>query len=271
MRKLSERFYEMLIRIDHLVILVRDLEHATEDYETLGFNVMPGGEHADGLTHNALIPFKDGGYLELVAFLDPDDPRDNVWSWRSFADSGVGLVDYCVASDDLARDVEVLRKGGFSVAGPNEGGRRLPDGTEIRWRVARFEQPGRVLPFLIEDLTDRTLRVPGSPATEHPNGATGLADITLAVPDLSTSADTLRVLVEDAAHPPHAEEYPTRFTVGAQTLTLTTPESLVDPVQQRLDAAGPGPFVVALEAGAEGGWLDRRRAHGVGISLASIS
>jgi catechol 2,3-dioxygenase-like lactoylglutathione lyase family enzyme len=72
----------VLNRLDHLVILVRDLDQAVREYEVLGFTVTPGGEHADGLTRNALIPFRDGSYLELVAFLDPEDPRENVWGWR---------------------------------------------------------------------------------------------------------------------------------------------------------------------------------------------
>src|SRR3712207_7444041 len=42
------------------------------------------GEHADGMTRNALVMFADGTHLKLVAFVDPDDERDNVWGWRSF-------------------------------------------------------------------------------------------------------------------------------------------------------------------------------------------
>jgi catechol 2,3-dioxygenase-like lactoylglutathione lyase family enzyme len=55
----------VLTRLDHLVILVRDLDRAVRGYEGLGFAVTPGGEHADGLTRNALIPFRDGSHLEL--------------------------------------------------------------------------------------------------------------------------------------------------------------------------------------------------------------
>jgi hypothetical protein len=33
----------VLTRLDHLVILVRDLEVASADYERLGFTVTPGG------------------------------------------------------------------------------------------------------------------------------------------------------------------------------------------------------------------------------------
>jgi len=64
------------------VILSSHLDRAVSGYEGLGFVVTPGGEHADGLTRNALIPFKDGSYLELVAFVDPERPRDNVWDRR---------------------------------------------------------------------------------------------------------------------------------------------------------------------------------------------
>ena len=79
---------DVLTRLDHLVILVRDLGSTVRDYEGLGFTVTPGGEHVDGLTRNALIPFEDGSYLELVAYLDSHDPRDNVWGWRAFLPSG---------------------------------------------------------------------------------------------------------------------------------------------------------------------------------------
>ena len=110
----------MLTRLDHLVIVVRDLEGAVRGYEGLGFAVTPGGEHADGLTRNALIPFKDGSYLELVAFVDPEDSRDNVWGWRQVLSSGGGLIDYCAASDDLTADVGRLGERYFGVDGPGE-------------------------------------------------------------------------------------------------------------------------------------------------------
>jgi hypothetical protein len=75
---------------DHLVILVEALEAAVAGYEELGFRVSPGGEHADGLTRNALVPFADGTYLELVWFVDPADRRDSAWGWRPFLEKGGG-------------------------------------------------------------------------------------------------------------------------------------------------------------------------------------
>ena len=250
----------MLTRLDHLVVLVRNLDRAIRDYETLGFTVTPGGEHADGLTGNALIPFKDGSYLELVAFLNLDDPRDNVWGWRPFLSSGGGLIDYCVASDGLRADVRRLEDLGFDVEGPTDGGRRLPDGAEIRWRTARIHQDGRVLPFLIEDLTPRSLRVPDGPPAEHPNGAVGISRLEVAVPDAEETARSFTALTGTGSGSGAS------LRLGDCELSMMTPG---DEAQRRLDAAGPGPLTAELAADVPGSTeeLDRQLSHGVSIHL----
>jgi hypothetical protein len=248
----------VLTRLDHLVVLIRDLDRAIRDYENLGFVVAPGGEHADGLTRNALIPFKDGSYLELVAFVDPEDPRDNVWGWRPFLSSGGGLIDYCVASDDLRADARRLEDLRFAVNGPDDGGRRLPDGAEIRWRSARIHQDGRVLPFLIEDLTPRSSRVPAGPPADHPNGATGISRLEIATPDPEGAARTLAALIGAPSKP---------LRLGACALSPVAPEERWE-ARRRIGAAGPGPLAVGLAADVPGGEeLDRRISHGVGIRL----
>ncbi|MBA2534115.1 MAG: VOC family protein [Rubrobacter sp.] len=244
----------MLTRLDHLVVLVRDLELASADYESLGFAVTPGGEHADGLTSNALMPFEDGSYFELVSFLDPDNPKDNVWGWRGFLPHE-GLVDYCAASDDLDSDVSRLESLGFVVDGPDDGGRRLPDGEEIRWRIARIRQEGRLLPFLIEDLTPRELRVPGGPAARHPNGATSVSWLEVSAPDVRQAASSLSALAGIK------NDTDSSVRLGACVLS---------PVSIEMgDAKGPGPSAVEL-VGEEPGVsreLDPVLAHGAGIRL----
>ena len=247
----------MLTRLDHLVILVRDLDRAVRGYEELGFTVTPGGEHADGLTRNALIPFEDGSYFELVAFLDPEDPRDNVWGWRALLPSGGGLIDYCAASDDLRADARRLEERGLGVDGPTDGGRRLPDGTGIRWRVARIRQNGRLLPFLIEDVTPRSVRVPGGPAAEHPNGATGISRLEVAADEAEEAARDLAALIGDRS-----------LRLGACALSPVAPGHDKE-ARERLAAAGPGPLTVGLATGAPGEAkeLDRRLSNGVGIRL----
>lgn len=248
----------MLTRLDHLVILVRDLDLAAADYESLGFVVTPGGEHADGLTRNALIPFDDGSYFELVSFLDPEDARDNVWGWRKFVPHE-GLIDYCAASDDLSSEVRRLESLGFDVNGPDEGGRRLPDGAEIRWRSARIRQEGRLLPFLIEDLTPRTLRVPGGPAASHPNGASGICRLEISAPDARTAAASFGLLIESL------DDTVTSVRLGDCVLSPVERED----EKRSTGTGGVGPLdvdlVVETQVSAQG--LDRHLAHGVGIRL----
>jgi len=120
-RTLAVGCEDILTGLDHLVILLEELNEAVGGYEKLGFRVTPGGEHADGLTRNALVPFADGTYLELVAFVDPDDEQDNVWGWRPFLETGGGLVDYCVVRRSYGR--RVASRGGGVRTGRSRRGR----------------------------------------------------------------------------------------------------------------------------------------------------
>ncbi len=234
----------MPTRLDHLVILVQDLEAAIRDYGRLGFRVTPGGEHADGLTRNALVPFWDGTYLELVAFVDPEDGRDNVWGWRGFLPSE-GLVDYCAASGGLRDEVGRLRGLGLGVEDLGEGGRRLPGGEEIRWRSASIAQEGKILPFLIEDVTPRRMRVPGGRAADHPNGATGISRLEVSARDPAKARRDLAALTDG---PPGSLE------LGACEII---------PVEQG-EQEREGPSSVGLSTGIPGvaGELDRTLSHG---------
>jgi glyoxalase-like protein len=167
----------MLRQLDHVVFVARDLQAAIDDHRRRGFTVTPGGEHVNGVTHNALVPFADGSYLELIGFRDLQRARANPW-WKVAADGG-GFAAFALLSDDLAADAAAL--GELVMSGPQEGGRTRPDGVELRWRTAALKAP---LPFVIEDLTARELRVPGGAAAEHANGAIGIASVALGAVDV---------------------------------------------------------------------------------------
>ena len=163
----------MIRMLDHVVYVARDLAAAVDDHKRQGFTVTPGGEHAGGVTHNALVCFADGSYLELVAFRKPDPTHR--W-WRHAANGG--FADFALLSDDLAQDASALSD--LVVREPAEGGRTRPDGVSLRWRAAFLRAP---IPFLIEDLTPRDLRVPGGDAARHANGVTGIASLVVAARD----------------------------------------------------------------------------------------
>jgi catechol 2,3-dioxygenase-like lactoylglutathione lyase family enzyme len=168
----------VLRQLDHVVFVVRDLRAAIDDYRRRGFTVTPGGEHADGMTHNAIVPFADGSYLELVAFHDLGQSLTHPW-WNIAADGG-GLADFALLSDDIAADTAALAD--LVKIPAQQGGRITPSGVELTWRTAVLKPP---LPFIIEDLTPREFRVPGGAAADHANGAVGIASVVIGTTDLA--------------------------------------------------------------------------------------
>ncbi|MDP9253301.1 MAG: VOC family protein [Chloroflexota bacterium] len=183
----------MIRGLDHVVLVVLDLAAAVAEHRGRGFTVTPGGEHAGGLTHNALVGFGDGSYLEIIAFHDLAAARDK-HSWAPVAERGGGWADFALHSDDLLADVAVL--GELVARPPEEGGRARPDGVALAWRVVRLQKP---LPFLIEDLTARELRVPTGDAATHTNGTTGIARVVLGATDPARVAERYALLRERGA------------------------------------------------------------------------
>jgi catechol 2,3-dioxygenase-like lactoylglutathione lyase family enzyme len=262
-------------RLDHVVIAVGDLEKTIADYRTLGFNVQVGGEHAPPRTsHNALVVFEDGTYLELIAWRAPM-PGDRWFDAR--AAHGDGLVDFALLPEDAARAVEEAKPRGLALAGPEDGGRLRPDGAELKWQLAR--PPSFDLPFLCGDLTPRDLRVPPGAARRHANGALGIATLAVAVADERASLEKYVALVgTDSAQVTPAITLPgaglriCALTLGTSTLLLMAPResalprsSLGREVRERLERRGEGPCALALAAGPGhgGGVLDPRLTHGV--------
>ena len=180
----------MIRGLDHVVLVVPDLVAAAAEHRARGFTVTPGGEHAGGLTHNALVGFQDGSYLELIAFHDLAAAHGK-HSWSPVAERGGGWADFALLSDDLRDDAVALS--GLLARPPEDGGRTRPDGVALAWRVARLHKP---LPFLIEDLTARDLRVPGGDAATHANGTKGVARIVLGATDPATVGERYASLRE---------------------------------------------------------------------------
>lgn len=242
----------MITCIDHIVILVRDLAAAMDDYAALGFMVTPGGIHADGVTHNALVAFADGSYLELIAFRR--EAPDHLW-WRHTAE-GEGLIDFALLPDAIDEDVAAARARGLEIAGPFSGGRERPDGVRIAWKTARPATPD--LPFLCGDITPRDLRVPTGAARQHANGVTGIARVLVATSDPAKSAARYRALLGSEGA---ASAEGVSFPLGASAIVLT---ALND--RRRRE----GPCALELCGGAPGD-LDPARTHGAPIRIGASS
>ncbi len=259
----------MLKGIDHMVIVVRDLDAAVADYGRLGFTVVRGGRHPSMGTHNALIAFSDGAYFELIAFIPPvaDTP---IW-WYSALATGGGLVDLCVQTTDLDADAEAFRKAGAAIAKSFRMGRERPDGYKLNWQIATAEGADRgIAPFFINDETPRDERVPRERA--HPNGVTGVRTLAIAVQDTATP---LKIYSSVLGNPGERVERPdvggagVRFMVGPHELQFLAPMNPAGDVAKRLNTRGPSPFEVILKTtGGMRGLLDSVASHGARIVLA---
>src|SRR5690606_17364160 len=122
---------------------------AVRHYQTLGFQVRPGGRHSTG-TENALIGLADGTYVELLAFASPDPTH----RWAPKLAYGGGFLDVCLVSDDLGSDLARYAHAGIEMAPVRAMSRVRPDGKELSWRLSIPQAPwAGQMPFLIEDVS----------------------------------------------------------------------------------------------------------------------
>jgi len=274
-------------QIDHVVILLRYQELLNlPEWITQNFTVTPGGRHLDRRTENKLICFRDGTYLELIAFID-DNPslrHGHPWGEKPF-----GFIDFALTNPQEF-DYTGLRgrinqrsgKLGIDYAYPAEGGRKRQDGRDVKWKVTvpvnqspASSQPQTPpnrrgeIPFWCHDVTPRSLRVDTSLAnTTHPSGALGIAQFTILVPkakvdryvDLYSSImDTQPVRVFGTTRlpldAPVAVHGLVKPWVFVEEPTLETEKS-------RVVERGPGIVEIALRVGTDGR---------VGVARAPIS
>jgi catechol 2,3-dioxygenase-like lactoylglutathione lyase family enzyme len=243
----------MFTGIDHVVIAVEQLETAIASYSRAGFTVVRGGKHPIG-THNALIAFADGSYFELLAFLKPNTGHP----WQTTLDRGGGLVDFCMRTDNLAADVESMRRAGAKIGDPYPLTRDRPDRYHLSWVLAVPDPPfnGQV-PFLIKDDTPRDERVPHE--RTHRNGATGIRALAIAVDDPGvTSRYYARVLGRPGAplNRPDLEASGVAFTIGPNELHLLASKTEDGPLAVWVRDRGHSPFEVVLASAAAAATLD---------------
>lgn len=182
---------KMILGIDHVLIAVDDLELATEVYQKLGFQVLPGGKHPKMGTHNALVPLADGTYLELIGVWDMELARQAAPFLVATLERENRLARFVLESDNLDSDVIAIRARGFAIGDAAEGERERPDGQRVAWRAA-FPSDVR-FPFLIQDVTPRELRVPAPTFGIGQNVRMG--DVNVGVVDLVSAYEQYKKLL----------------------------------------------------------------------------
>ncbi len=193
-------------KIDHAVIVVSDLNSSIEEFRSAGYTVIPGGVFPGAKTHNALIPFADGSYIELFAAIDPS----LVAQMKQLVDDGIfsnamqdldqmdqrfmlhlaegpGVRDFALSATglNLTNEPSLVSSSGLNLSNPIAMS-RISDLGEVEWFVdVPLNDNKMSFPFLITDKTPRSYRVKEVNSTFHPNGATGIASLTVAVSDVS--------------------------------------------------------------------------------------
>ncbi|KAH0584571.1 hypothetical protein H2248_010104 [Termitomyces sp. 'cryptogamus'] len=182
--------------LDHIVHLTPpgSVEETSKQFRELGFTVIPGGTHTDGLTANALVVLADGVYLELISFTHPvsyyppgssgrQARESHAWAskspgWIDFAFLGNGLLTGPNRVSDIINDRAKKEGSGVEYNSEIPGGRERPDGKVLKWVIT---SPGsgvrETLPFFCGDVTPREWRVPSNPTSniEHPSTAQGIS------------------------------------------------------------------------------------------------
>ena len=101
----------MIRKVDHIAIVVRNLDEALKLYEDV-FGIKPAKIETlpqQGVKA-ALLPIKDGGEIEL---LEPIDPQSGV---AKFLESkGEGIHHICLVVDDVDKELSNLANKGVSL------------------------------------------------------------------------------------------------------------------------------------------------------------
>jgi hypothetical protein len=239
-------------QLDHIILLV-PYSYLTSPPEWISqnFTLSPGGRHGDNKTENKLVLFRDGTYLELIAFIN-DDPSKRQGHWW---DKPFGVVDFAyMPNGSLDYDALIQRLEatgtGIGYAPTKEGGRQT-DGHDIRWKVTFPSGIARGnVPFFCEDVTTRSWRVPLTEEnTTHPCGAVGVGGVLLEIQEeLFEKLDRANAAVLDVE----------RSAEGVYEVDVPNPVDGVKKPTIRLQQAAPDSkkelaLTMILQTGEKGG------------------
>ena len=275
----------MSLVMDHVIILVDDLERASADFRALGFTVTPGGEHGEGLTHNALIHFADGTFFELLAYkrgwrtsalrwlyrrgalglLARSRRRGGLFRFIELSDMPEGLVDFCLLAESLAAATEATEQANLPTPAPLSSSRVRPDGQEVRWDIISILTPA--LPFLRSPYAPAI--TPDPKATHHRNGARGIARLQIESSDPATLTRLYAQLLGTtplAGTQEHGEATVFRVGSGRIEIVESEPHASASPRTRALPRALRS-LTLKAPLGTAARTLDPTHAHGAKIHL----
>lgn len=178
-----------VLGLDHVIILVRDLDDAEARMARLGFRPTPRGVHSGHMgTANATVVFRDGTYFETLTVLDPTPANEAV---RRVLDEREGPYGLAMKTEDARAAAVEFEAAGIALGGALEFARpvEMPGGTsDAAFTVARAvpdATPGAWLFVCQHHTPDVVWR---EDHLEQDNGATGVTEVIGIADDLDAIA-----------------------------------------------------------------------------------
>ncbi len=185
--------------LDHVVVLVDDLDRAANAWRSLGFTLSPRGTHSDHLgTGNYTIMF-GADYVELLGVLR-ETPL-NAPSREFLGRRGEGIERVAFTTSDAALGVAALHAKSIDAVGPIEFSRPvdLPDGARSEAAFSVFnwptdERPGGIRIFACQHHTPDSVWIPALQG--HPNTVTRIRRVEIVAANPHAAARRLAELVD---------------------------------------------------------------------------
>ena len=190
-----------VIGIDHAVVMVRDLDHAAENWKQLGFTLSPRGTHSAHMGTGNYTMMLDPDYIELLGALAATEHNAPA---RAFIEKREGIERVAFTAVDSAEGAEEVRARGYAAVGPTDFERpvTMPNGAlsaakfrTFQWPVA--EAPGGVRIFACQHKTRETVWIPE--LMRHANGAKRLRAVLLVAGEPAKEAAHLSRMIDREA------------------------------------------------------------------------
>lgn len=229
--------------IDHVVIVVRDLDAARDTFRRMGFTVTPRGVHTLGSQNHCVMFGED--YLELL-WSPEGAPHPSRQYYTEFARAGEGLAAIAFGTDSAKGAYTEMLWAGFAPSDAVEFSRpvAVPGGTRAaRFRVsmASLEHTPGGRAFVCEHLTRELVWRPEY--QRHPNGATEIAAVAIIAEDAAAAARPYERLLATPAEP-IAEGLVVR--TGRASIAFATGARLAARLPTVRTSPRPAPFMAAL-------------------------
>ena len=232
--------------IDHALVGVANLDGARDTYARLGFTTTPRGRHIGWGTGNYTIMFEHD-YVELLGVIDP---TQYIHGLDRFLETGEGLLNVALATDDSEAAYRWLQQLGVELAPPESLQRLLETGDgDATLRFKNLHLPPEVTPglktFACQHLTRDMVWRPEW--LSHPNGARGISAVTVVMESLDGVKDAYVRLFGAGAVSGEERRGNVVVDTGNDELWFVTPKTFPDRhYDKTLDPKLPLPRLAAL-------------------------